>query len=108
MSNPKHPRAVTIPAGALFTVSTGAYSDYIVLGVFRAVVAIDTASELAEWLKTHPDQREDYHFDDGAFFADVARRGLVEAVPSYEWSLGAYRCSSGMELTKTDLTEPES
>ena len=92
------PQPTIIPAGALFTVSTGEYSDYTVWGVFRATVDIDTAAELSEWLKAHPDQGDAYNFEDHEFFADVARRGLVEALPSYEWHLSDYRSSMGMDL----------
>lgn len=96
---PPPPGPVIIPAGALFTVSTGEYSEYTVWGVFRAKQDIDTAAELAEWLKAHPDQKEDYHFDEKQFFADVTRRGLIEDVPSYEWHLAEYGSSEEMKLT---------
>ena len=49
---------VPIPEGALFTVTTGSYSDYMIVGVFRAVVTLDVDALITEYCtekdKIHP------------------------------------------------------
>ena len=87
-----------IPAGSTFTVPTGAYSDYTVQGVFRALQDIDPDEIVAKWLEKHPDQAESYHFDESKFLAEVFRAGLFEHVPSFEWHLCDYSEISAMEV----------
>lgn len=89
-----------IPAGMHFTVSTGVYSDYCITGVFVAKVDIDTVALLTEWLAANPDKESEhgYNFDDDAFFAAMAARGLFEPVASMEWHLTDYGRSSEMVL----------
>jgi hypothetical protein len=87
-----------IRAGAWFTVSTGEYRDYIVWGVFRATQDIDTDAEIDKWLEAHPEQKAPCLFDERTFFADMARRGLVHGVPSYEWHLGSNHMRDRVEL----------
>lgn len=89
-----------IKSGALFTVSTGEYSDYSVAGVFRALRDIRPFDLRDQWLEDHPAQRERYAFDYGAFFAWVTRQGYCEAVESQEWHLADYSCSDEMTLTR--------
>lgn len=91
-------RMAPIPAGALLTVTTGEYSDYQVQGVFRALQRIDAEALLEEWCSAHPKQREAYEFDDVAFLAFVARKGLLEPVYSFEWHLCNYRSASDMNV----------
>lgn len=80
-----------IPKGALMTLTTGAYSDYYVRGVFRALEEIRSDELLAEWLASHPEQREGYEFKDHDFLGWVARKGLLEPVDSFEWHVdGGY------------------
>jgi hypothetical protein len=98
--------AVPIPAGAVFTISTGCYSDYSVSGVFRAVRDIDTETLKEEWLKKYPAQRERYHFDDCAFLADVFRRGLFEPVSRWEWHLTDYSDADEMRLSGPGVWSP--
>jgi hypothetical protein len=87
-----------IPAGFLLTVTTGCYSDYSVSGVFRAKADIDAAGLRAEWLSDHPEQAEDYAFDESAFLGWIARRGLIEPMDCFEWHLGDYSCASEMRV----------
>ncbi len=87
-----------IPTGALFTVSTGVYSDYTVHGVFRALRDIDTAALLQAWLEAHPRQKKSYAFEDSDFLADAYRHGYFEPVVSREWHLEDYGSSDEMYL----------
>ena len=81
-------KSAVIPAGTIFTISTGTYSDFYVHGVFRAVVDIDTNILLEEWLSVHPDQKEGFRFDQSGFIELIVRRGMIEQVESMEWFLG--------------------
>lgn len=91
-----------IPAGVLFTVTTGEYSDYGVSGVFRALAPIDASALREEWLAEHPEQREDYRFREGAFLGWVARKGFLEPVDCFEWHLCDYSRASEMSVTEMD------
>ena len=51
-------RAVPIPKGAIFTISTGACSDYVVEGVYRALTEIDADDLMQEWLYSNPGTAE--------------------------------------------------
>jgi len=94
--------AKPIPKGATFTISTGEYSDYSVHGVFVAREQIDTKALKAEWLVDHPQQNEDYSFNDHQFIAWLAAKGLMEAIDSWEWHISEYGC-----LNEGWLMDPE-
>lgn len=84
-----------IPKGALFTLTTGAYSDYYIRGVFRALKEIHSDDLLAEWFAEHPEQTNAYNFKDYDFLGWVARKGLLEPLDSFEWHLdGTYQGAS--------------
>lgn len=89
-----------IPKGALFTVTTGEYSDYCVQGVFRALKEIDAEALRAKWLRHYPEQAVDYRFDDAAFLADMARKGLIEDVESWEFHISSYSKASEMYVAE--------
>jgi hypothetical protein len=81
---------IPIPAGALLTITTGAYSDYCIKGVFRAIKTLDCDALKSAWILLHPDQAGDYNFDDSQFIAWLAVEGLIEPVDCFEWYLGDY------------------
>lgn len=93
-------KLIPIPKGALMTVTTGCYSDYSVSGVFRALAKIDVEALRSEWLKDHPEQSQDYSFDDSAFLADMTKRGLLECVECWELHLGDYSRASEIWVSK--------
>lgn len=98
-------RMVIIPAGALFTVSAGAYSDYTVHGVFRALAPIDAEALRTAWLVEHPNEKSDYEFREWAFLSWVTRQGLIDPVTSYEWHLSDYSRSSEMSVGGPDIPD---
>ncbi|MBX9582444.1 MAG: hypothetical protein K2X87_19240 [Gemmataceae bacterium] len=84
-----------IPRGTVFTVTSGAYSDYSVLAVCRAVADIDTSAELAGYLKLWPEQKKDYSFHEFQFLAWLLNeRRLAEEVPFMEFHVGTYSCGA--------------
>lgn len=87
-----------IPAGAIFTVTCGEYSDYSVEGVFRAVAEINTEKMVSEYLLEHPEQSGLYVFKEKMFIGWLARKGVIEAIDSYEWYLGAYYSVAEMDV----------
>lgn len=91
-----------IPAGVTFTVSTGEYSDYLVHGVFRALKDIDPQKLAENWLQKHPDEAQNYTFNERKFLGEAFRAGLFEHVPSFEWHLSNYSKISEMEVTPPD------
>ncbi len=96
-----------IPAGSIFTVTTGEYNDYSVQGVFRAKVDIDAEALRDEWLIMHPDQRRDYRFKAFDFMGWVARRDLIEALDCFEWHLTDYARASEMDVCATPASYVE-
>lgn len=92
-----------IPKGAIFTVTSGAYSDYHVRGVFRALEKIDLDHALSEWLQQHPDQSADYHFDDYAFMESLSH--LFEQIDAWNWHLCSYNRVNEMEVSEPVKSE---
>lgn len=101
------PKMVPIPAGALFTVSVGEYSDYRVSVVFHALAEIDAEALRAEWLREHPEQGDAYSFEYDAFLAWVLGKGLREPVSSYEWHPADCRNASEMTVSDADTWEAD-
>ena len=62
-------RMIPIPAGAIFTVTSGEYSDFSVRGVFRALKEIDADALVDAYLFEHPDNRGHYRFEEATFLA---------------------------------------
>jgi hypothetical protein len=89
-------KMVVIPAGSLLTISVGAYSDYTVYGVFRALKDIDAEDIRDRWLTNNPQQGENYHFDESEFLGWVTREGFLEPIESFEWHLADYSNCSEM------------
>ena len=87
-----------IPAGSIFTVTTGELSSYGISGVFRAVSNLDPESLRESYLVEYPEQREEYCFRGHTFLAWLARRGLIETVPCLEWHLYDYGCAGEMRV----------
>lgn len=87
-----------IPAGALFTVTQGAYSDFCIEGVFRAKEEIPVHYLLQAWLKEHPEQKEDYRFEDDEFFKSIAH--MMEPVECWELHLSDYSKASTLSVEK--------
>ena len=79
-----------IPAGALFTITVGAYSDYTISGVFRAKVAIDPNVLRSAYLAKNPAQRERYRFSNAKFLVWLAQKDLLVPVECIEWHLTDY------------------
>lgn len=99
--------AVTIPKGALLTISTGEYSDYVVLGVFRAKAPLDVSALRQEYLALRPVEAKEYHFHEHAFLGWVVRKGLLDHEECFEWYLGAYGIAANMQVTtiKKDIDD---
>jgi len=95
-------KMLPIPAGSLFTVTSGEYSDYSVRGVFRALAAINADALRSEYLAERPEQAVEYCFREDQFLGWVARKGLIEAVDCFEWHLCNYSRASEMDVSKMD------
>jgi hypothetical protein len=89
-----------IPAGAIFTVTSGEYSDFMVHGVFRALGEIDTEALRDKYLTDFPVQAEPYEFDESEFLVFLVRHGLMEQIESWELYLGAYSNVSRMSVSR--------
>jgi hypothetical protein len=89
-----------IPAGAIFTVTSGEYSDYYIVGVFRALREIEPNILLKQWLTNHPEQQEDYNFEEKEFLAWITQNGYLEVVDCYNWKLESYSSASFMSVSK--------
>lgn len=72
----------TIKAGTLLTISTGAWSDYHVHGVFR--VLKDITQDDYEQFRLNDENEYDLHM----CIAKMFRSGYIEDVPSVELHLG--------------------
>ena len=100
-------KAATIPAGMIFTVTSGEYSDHMVHGVFRALRDISPDDLLAEYLKDNPHEAKPYRFNETRFLSAAYRGGLIECVECMAWDIGAYSTPhmSVEDFTANDVKE---
>jgi hypothetical protein len=100
----QYKKATPIPAGALFTMTTGEYSDYCIEGVFRASAEIDADALLAQWFIDHPEQNEKYRFHEREFI--VAHIHLFEPVECWEFHVGDYSSPNEHFVRKLEGVSP--
>ena len=80
-----------IKAGELLTIESGEYSDYGVLGIFRAKVDFVPDEVMNEYLDAHPDERASYSGTESKFIAWLENtKGLIEPVEYRGWHIGSY------------------
>ena len=91
-------KLVPIPKGATFTVTSGCYSDFTVQGVFRALAEIDVDRLRGEWLAAHPEQRQQYSFNDSGFLLSMA--SLMEPIETWELHLCDYSNADEINVTQ--------
>lgn len=72
--------APTIPAGTVMVITQCQYSDYHVIGIYRALKDI----AVAERVKTTPKPE----YLGMAFIATLIADGSLEALGDFEWNLG--------------------
>lgn len=92
-------RQAIIPKGAILSVTTGCYSDFIVNGVFRAKENIDCDMIAKKYRETIPQEKYD---DTDKFLAMVMTLGLLEPVDTHTWHLGDYHGIEEMSLEFPD------
>lgn len=86
-------------AGKLLCVDRGEYSDYNVTGFFVALRDFDPRAELDEFLNAHPEQREDYSFEQDMFLAALLAKGLLLEVDYGTLYLGTYSSHDSFGFT---------
>lgn len=80
-----------IPKGAIFTVTSGEYSDYYTLTVCKALKEIDTKAMQEEYLSEYPKQKERYCMEESQVIAWVVNeKGYAEEIDFFELHLGSY------------------
>jgi len=94
--------ATTIPAGNVFTITMGEYSDYNVDGVYMAVVDIEPDALLKQWLSEHPEQTESYRFEHSKFLLRLLTQNVMKLMHSFEWHITDYSSWSEMTLHETE------
>ena len=83
----------TIPAGTIVTMTTGEYSDYSIIGAFRAVrdITHDDIERVKREIEERPNRDEMYGYElYTAFIAVLVASGFLEDTPSAEIYLGDY------------------
>jgi len=80
-----------IPKNAIFIITAGAYEDYRVLTVCRALTEINPNIIQEEYLKEHPKERREYEFDTGrAISWMMDKKKYAKKIASFVLDLGAY------------------
>jgi len=79
-----------VKEGELMIVTSGAYSDYSLISVCRALQAFDLRAALLDYLGEHPEIVEEYRWSDDRFMAYLIMRGLVADEPYISLFLGEY------------------
>lgn len=83
----------------LIILSEGAYSDYGVITIGKAIEDIDIKTLTNEYLEIHPEQKEEYHFSEDKFVKWlVIDKGLIEELPYVEWHVADYGSAEEMRL----------
>ncbi len=85
-----------IPAGEMIAITEGVYSNYSVVGFFRATKVIPVKALIQRWMVEHPDPRG--AFDHGGFLAWVNSQGYLEQVNHWEWHLEDYSRADEMTV----------
>ena len=94
-----------IKHGQILIVSSGAYSDYGVHGVYRALTTFDEKEVLNDYLETWPEQAEDYGFDASLYLTWLCDMRLLEQREVTEYYLGEYSCHQQVHLLNNRETE---
>ena len=82
---------MNIAKGTLVAISEGEYSGYRIIAAGNALEDLDLNALKEEWLKLHPEQAEDYHFEEYQFVKWlVVDKQLIEEVAITEWHIGSY------------------
>lgn len=80
-----------IPKGAIFTITTGEYSDYETWAVCRALKEIDVDAIQEEYLAEHPGERKEYRFkEERAISWLINEKNYAEEMNFFELHLGDY------------------
>ena len=80
-----------IPKGAVFTITTGEYSDYYTLTVCKALTEIDTRAMQDEYLAEHPKQNERYSLEESQVIGwMINEKQYAEEIDFFELHLGSY------------------
>lgn len=95
-----------IKASEIVIVTAGCYSDYGMHGVFRAMADIDPDAAAKAWVTAHPEQAEDYSFNEHQFLTEIYKRGLLVSVDAIEWHLGDYGKISEMDVAEAPSFVP--
>lgn len=81
-------KPTTIEKGDIVVATSGSYSDYSILGTFRARKALDVEKARMDWVTLHPEQIR-HSFDEDAFLAYLFENYL-EDVDWREMYVGEY------------------
>lgn len=96
----------TIPAGTIVTMTTGEYSNYSIIGAFRAIKDIthDDIERAKREIEERPNRDEMYGYElYTAFIAVLVISGFLEDIPSAEIYLGDYgRIDPYVSLTEDE------
>jgi hypothetical protein len=83
-----------------FIATTGEYSDYYIVGSFKALEDFDLSEINKKYLTENPDQKGRYNFNDDKFIAFLIKNKYIEETKMIELHLGDY---GTMELELSDL-----
>lgn len=80
-----------IPSGSIINFTEGAYSNYSIMGTFKAIQTLHTAELRESYLTKYPDQRG---YERGCslfapikFIAWLTLLGYIEQINSWEWDV---------------------
>lgn len=85
---------------AFVILTKGEYSDYRVLGAFRALSDLDLPALVAAFLEEHPGQQAEDRFNPCDLGRWLVKHKHLVLAPAFEWYLGDYYgpCDSASEL----------
>jgi hypothetical protein len=91
-----------IKKGKYFIASSGAYSDYSIVGLFFAQKDIAALALRDIYLEEYPTEKRDYAFSDGHFMKWLTDGGYCEEVGYMELHLSDYGVWDEMTVSTED------
>lgn len=83
-------KTVVAKAGTLLLFDRGEYSDYCVIGLFKAEKDFNPYEVLEGYLVENPENRDDYGFEADRFIAFLLANGYVTEAGYHNFYLGGY------------------
>lgn len=92
-----------IKKGTLILLSSGEYSDYSTIGLYKTLRDIPWSSVKDKYIELNPAVTDRFGFDEQPFIDFLKSEKYIESVNYVEWYLSSYSNISEMRVTKNKM-----